>query len=89
MKHTKGEWKVEYDSNKIGEPGHIMAIDGEKKEYICTTSGNVKANSTLIAAAPDMLEALQNLIGLQFANVDSETKVRLEKAIQAIKKATL
>jgi hypothetical protein len=56
-KHTPGEW--------IDRNAHIPHAAGEiysGNEFICTTSGNAKANAKLIAAAPDLLEACEKLL---------------------------
>ncbi len=60
MKHTKGEWKIEkssldvYVDEKIDELPSLIAS--------CAHIGNeIEANAKLIAAAPDLLKALQDL----------------------------
>jgi len=45
MKHTPGHWNI------LGQD----IFGNEENGYICTWSGN-KANASLIAAAPDLLE---------------------------------
>lgn len=56
-KFTQGEWSVEYDGSIVMN-GQIVSgaigIDGSTQE-------EKKANSMLIAAAPDLLEALQRI----------------------------
>ena len=54
--HTKGPWRVDGPNgyiNQIGIGPSIGAAYGAGEE--------VKANARLIAAAPDLLEALENL----------------------------
>ena len=85
MKHTKGEWVAEFESAYSG--GSIFAIDDNKREYICTTSGNAKANAQLISAAPDLLEACElaedMLFGLKSRGVyvDNKEYLSIQKAI--------
>lgn len=61
MKHTQGPWKAEWDDNgqwyiePLGITGH--ALRGDSGE--CVES----ANAHLIAAAPDLLEALNVVRG--------------------------
>ena len=64
-KHTPGPWSL-----SPAEDGVIEAQDGE--DFICVAvAGNPEAacrqrdlaNARLIAAAPDLLEALRNLVG--------------------------
>jgi hypothetical protein len=69
MKHTPGPWNRErYDTG--GNPGRyfpITAIRNGKHCRIAESGGDsdlpseeIKANGTLIAAAPELLEALKN-----------------------------
>ena len=57
-KFTQGEWSVEYDGSIVMN-GQIVSgaigIDGSTQE-------EKKANSMLIAAAPELLEALQAIL---------------------------
>lgn len=59
-KHTPGPWSYDADENEIhsdsmqetgGDPAHICEVLGPNKEV----------NASLIAAAPEMLEALKTL----------------------------
>ena len=88
MGHTKGEWKV----TKSGNKNFDLAIVVEDGGSIChiTKWFDAKGNAKLIAAAPDMLEALINIVDAQYdpnktlANLNSEVKT----AKELIKKAT-
>lgn len=56
MKHTPGPWK-HFDN-------YVITHDGEEQICVCGedwTANNVQANTKLIAAAPDLLEACQNI----------------------------
>jgi hypothetical protein len=90
-KHTPGPWQL----SKSGEVVYAGVLS------VATTHGhhNPKANAKLIAAAPDLLEALQWLMDypekdLQQWASDSQpvvmtfTAVHIAKARAAIKKAT-
>ena len=63
MKHTPGPWSV----NVIGQHWnnkslkHIEVTFGQDGECICDTVYN-PSDANLIAAAPDLLEALQNMV---------------------------
>ncbi len=51
-KHTPGPWEVDHDAIYCAESGDIIAeIDFARDEY--------SANARLIAASPDLLEALE------------------------------
>ena len=96
MKHTKGPWlwkqsrgnniyehKV-YSQKKIFET--VANLDGEIRERTI-------ANAKLIAAAPDLLEALNGLIEIMDCECDNtheqnKTVCRVCWAKQAIQKAT-
>ena len=59
-KHTKGPWSVEC---RDYSPYRIVAIPYATGIYAANaaTDGDPKANARLIAAAPELLEALENL----------------------------
>jgi hypothetical protein len=78
-KHTSGPWKL---------TGHGELIIGRDQIYgevaIAEAKFNWKANARLISAAPDLLEALQDLV-----NAQPEASLPiLEQARAAIVKAT-
>ena len=57
MEHTKGEWKYRKDTryhNVVNESGGTIVQ--------CGTLDSSEANAHLIAAAPDMYEALKELV---------------------------
>jgi len=93
-KHTAGQWKPEYNrvisSFNILKDGYIIATinDDSTKEF-----EEVEANAKLIAAAPELLEALKDcLFGLNIANKENPNKgfkKSIVAAEAAIKAATL
>lgn len=73
FKGTKGEWKHNPDSHNIVEEqlysiGCVDAIEEDGGNHICTVWGDIENseeapyNAKLIAAAPELLEALQKCI---------------------------
>lgn len=60
--HTPGPW-IEYGLGRFSEKQYgvrSMAVDGPDSDITdCITGPNAKANARLIAAAPDLLEALE------------------------------
>lgn len=88
MKHTKGEWGVSK------EPFSLLVTHGVngQKESICQISQRYKseeeqsANARLIAAAPDLLEALESAYKCSGEH-NYLTKPVLDKVLFAIKKA--
>lgn len=55
-KHAPGPWTWVQETPTSG--GTVYAVDGVNR-YICTTSGNVKGNTPLIATAPELLADLE------------------------------
>ena len=97
-KFTKGEWTL--SSEKWGcvqlENGNFIAAYCPKKDglYQPEDIEEARANAKLISAAPDLLEALQNLMGImdtpiarRKSNGDSFYKEAIESAYSAINKA--
>ena len=84
-KHTPGPWK-------IGTPPpngeQTVGTDQGLMVAVATTSAGVqtKANARLIAAAPDLLEALKGLMALSDHRVDLRDAAKDARA--AIAKAT-
>lgn len=101
FKGTKGEWgfktPIDYSGNSI-DTLYSRWIMSDDKVYICSVQGKVVnnddhvksvdemiANAKLIAAAPDLLEALQEIL----ESVDNSVwnHQSLEKGTKAIEKA--
>lgn len=97
-KHTEGPWAIyrAYDENGF-ETGKPMGIEGPNGEPVVSTDGGYyplpEANARLIAAAPELLEALEGLINSKWLSIDCEHNRtpeacdRRAKAIQALDKA--
>jgi hypothetical protein len=66
-KHTPAPWKAHIDNcqnaNVELSDGHCIYVGSEEQDI-----DTIDANARLIAAAPDLLEALQNLWGVCDAN---------------------
>jgi hypothetical protein len=100
-KFTKGKWSYAESSNEVD---YLVYVDGLPCLFISLNYGvdpkyidkeETEANAKLIAAAPDMLEALNEMVknlssyvyGLKIRDGFSEL-LALENAKKAIKKAT-
>jgi hypothetical protein len=62
--HTPGPWKVDEPHQVLAESvGEYVAIT-QAEEWNALPRDQVEANARLIAAAPDLLEALQEVVKL-------------------------
>lgn len=99
-KHTKGEWQIGAMFEYYSKSGSITieAKGNNSREWIAEAKGSHvnpgmgkdewEANAKLIAAAPDLLEALQRFVDfVDKQNLDYESSMLLQ-AKAAIKKAT-
>lgn len=72
--HTSGPWTVEYQTpeNQMGRDIFVVAVR-ERDSWIAKIAGHGSAteNAKLIAAAPEILDALRDL--LAWANLDHST----------------
>lgn len=91
-KHTKGEWLVEQiheDENIIhitlggGYIDEIATLYGGGKQLI-----ELRSNAKLIAAAPELLEALIDLTSSYRNYINNGQEHLIKNALNAIKKAT-
>ena len=96
-KHTPGPWILDRrtDANVIGDHGRSVASAGGYSDNFSDDTCLVenRANATLIAAAPDMLDALQNILngietGVVTSDHDEIFNNASAKARAAIDKAT-
>lgn len=82
MSHTKGPWEHKYTKE------HGRAVMAGSTPVVSTNSGWAfhasEEDGDLIAAAPDLLEALISLLNM---DPDIRLDVRIERANAAIKKA--
>ena len=102
LKHTPGPWRVE-GHRRVGLDltGHIIshginAYGDGPEGYVCNTSGTTDANARLIAAAPQLKDALIDMldhyVGLvnsgDAGNWNPETETKVIAARAAIAAAT-
>ena len=70
-KHTPGPWEV-HGNNIVATKGNVdVAVICYSGEHF---TGEDKANARLIAAAPELLEALRNVVGAFTTNPDPESR---------------
>jgi len=90
---TPGPWVCSPQNNNPFCAWDVKAPN-EVNGYICTTSGNAKANARLIAAAPEMIELLQEILSCACSRDAGNYReiqvpyVLTESIVKAIKKAT-
>lgn len=94
MKHTPGPWGAKgYDTTIKAE--RVAGPDGQTIGYChwpyrFRTAGNIeecKANARLIAAAPDLLESLVEILHYGFYSLVSVSPDLILKAEKAVRKA--
>ena len=91
MKHTPGPWRVVKRANQTGIHSLAVATDSQQGGYwepqrvAVLTEQNV-ADARLIAAAPDLLAAIQLLVDQRDARFN--TALAWDQARAAIAKAT-
>lgn len=90
LKHTSGPWSI----RKVKSP--FMIVNESEDAVICITNAweeeykdEEQANARLIAAAPELLEALEKLVGFFDGSVSIKyvANYALPDAITAIAKA--
>jgi len=96
LKHTEGEWKILW-----GNYTHFATINKDVATRICAIEVNcsqkgnapieeAEANAKLIAAAPELLDSLNELFNLLEENEPQwYLKGHYNRAIKALQKATL
>jgi hypothetical protein len=91
-KHTPGPWAVDgaFGDYIVGDHSHA-GMHGALQAPVANlrNCANIEANARLIAAAPDLLEALQALLRSQFVNVGSGRALNVSDSDVAIARAAL
>ncbi len=98
IKHTPGPWVCYHDGPSVESHKNWHIITNDKKTRVIANvhiepwNPMDQANAILIAAAPDMLEALQDLVQTLTRNMHTPLVKKcggpLGRAIEAIAKAT-
>lgn len=89
-KHTPGPWKYQKQNGSPTTGKHM--ISGAKPGYLAEVrdcgSGDVEANARLIAAAPELLEALELCRIHMYEHASNTQDCAFDKLCSAIAKAT-
>jgi hypothetical protein len=87
MKYLRGPWKLHAEINVVDINGNFVASCGFNAKNSLEIA---KANASLIASAPELLEALKNLISFHENSTfitDCPEKMAVNLSEQAIAKA--
>ena len=87
MKHTSGPWH-----RNISADGKYPTVFAGRNQHVAVASqqkdsAETEANISLIAAAPDLLDALQDLLDVVGVRIDDPRIVQFDRARAAIAKA--
>lgn len=82
-KHTRGPWKWQAEDECLVGPDQIvMRQDDEgRKSFADYPDGTTQANARLIAAAPDLLEALEMWLSAADIHSFDDAKAKARAAI--------
>ena len=61
MKHTVGPWRLSVYKSVAGEVGTILDANGEEVANLHGPDGTIEPDGRLMAAAPEMLDALKSV----------------------------
>lgn len=78
FKGTKGEWSIKGNSILSEKYSVIANVGGDTREW-----SEIDANTSIIAAAPELLEALQKISNLVYANFDRLSPVAVQLCVQS------
>jgi len=59
--HTPGPWRVDYD-HRLDGADQVVDASGRTVAFIATPKNDHETDARLIAAAPQMLEALREMV---------------------------
>ncbi len=83
MKHTPGPWSLTYDSSLVMSDQVVQGPIGPDT----ATHDEVKANMRLIAAAPELLDALKRLLNANDELAEEGDAESMGDAIRAARRA--
>jgi len=86
LKHTPAPWTINKYNSIVDSKGKTITVRGMALNMGSDHNEEITANQKLIASAPELLEALQNLHTAVVTKGDIESAII--KSYKAIKKAT-
>lgn len=92
VKHTPGPWEANFSFPGRDGIGDVWQIDADG-HAVCTTqfcyAPNTEANALLIAAAPDLLEALEAVLNTSGARPSGYHAIEYSKAVAQAENAII
>lgn len=84
-KHTPGPWVAQPDPDAFGIDDWVVGIEGGPIDYVATC---FKRDAKLIAAAPDLLDALSRTLSWLASYPGGGALGCYDQALAAVEKAT-
>ena len=79
LKHTPAPWKFNFES--VDPEWAVVTTNGGSVIANVNSCGLQESNARLIAAAPELLEALENALGLIEMLIDDKTRFNYFKVV--------
>ena len=88
--HTPGPWNISNSASPAHSPQFGIYAEGERNNLAIVYNDNAEANARLIAAAPDLLAALKDLLDYEDDRPGKGTRGAevYRAAVSAVTKAT-
>jgi hypothetical protein len=87
IQHTPGPWAISGYDSENGTPAYISGKGGEPIASIHRLNPDAEPNARLIAAAPDILQALEGMLNWASRVKQLNPGLEIANALNAVNKA--